>query len=169
MYGEAQYSYTYYCAGDLGKWYPEAGWRDDDMELVEDTLDSGLGLMVYADSDCVFPYAGEVNMAETDQPIIEGLQPFGNIRPCDVSVQSIIPVDGDENELGDGAVTLQFLDMYGEAQYSYTYYCAGDLGKWYPEAGWRDDDMELVDEDFTGGNGFMVYSDCEGFLRFPEI
>jgi len=168
-FGVAQYGYSYYLGGELKK-KPDDGWYDEDEELIEGyEFNPGEGMMIFSgSSDCVFPYAGEVVMNETDVPFVPYLSAQGNIRPTSVDIQGIQPIDASENLIGGGSVTLQFLDQFGVAQYGYSYYLGGELKK-KPDDGWYDEDEELVEYEFGAGEGFLLYTDTEGFLRYPEL
>lgn len=167
-FGVGQYSYSYYLGGELKK-KPDDAWYDEDNEKVEGfEFDEAEGMMVFSGGEYVFPFSGEVNQAETDVPFAPYLSPHGNIRPCAVSIQSIQPIDAGESLIGGGAVQMQFLDQFGVGQYSYAYYLGGELKK-KPDDAWYDEDNELVEIDLAAGQGILLYAECEGFLRFPEL
>ena len=129
--------------------------------------------MTSAGTPCKFIYSGEVNMAETDIPFRKNLSPQGNIRPTSVDIQSIVPVDGnDENAeyIGEGEITIQFYSGLGVLQGAFSYYGAGEYGKKFPDAGWYDEDNdELADYTFAPGEGFLLMAGSAGYLRFPEL
>ena len=167
--GAFQKSYAYYGEGE---WDGEnvSGWFDEDEGvLAVYSFDAGEAFQVYGNSACRFVYSGEVNMAETDVPVREGLSFQANIRPCSTSIQNIVPVDDGGDYVGDGEVNIQFYSNTGKFLRSYAYYGAGE---WDGEnvAGWFDEDEgTLADYTFLAAEGFKVYTNTAANLRFPEM
>ena len=164
-----QSSYAYYGKDEYDDDMP-AGWYDEmEDELADYTFNSAEGFMVNSSEACNFQYSGEVNMAETDVPFRKNLSPQGNVRPSAVSIQSIIPVDGEGDYIGDGAVNIQFLSPLGIMQNSYAYYGEDEYDDDMP-AGWYDEmEDELAVYTFSAGEGFMISASQAGYLRFPEL
>ena len=167
--GVLQSSYAYYDTDEYDDGMP-AGWYDENEdELAVYSFDSAEGFMVYSTSTAEFQYSGEVNMAETDVPFRKNLSPQGNIRPTTVDIQTIIPVDGEENVIGNGAVNVQFLSDRGVLLASYAYYDDDEYDDGMT-AGWYDENEdELAVYSFAAGEGFMLYATQAGYLRFPEL
>jgi len=164
-------SYAYYGPGEYDKKHPEAGWYDEDEdELAEYTFASGEGFQVNAATACNFQYSGQVNMSEVDVPFRKNLSFQANVRPCTTDIQSIIPVDEEGEYIGDGDINIQFFSNLGKMITSYAYYGPGEYDKKHPEAGWYDEDEdELVEYTFAGGEGFKLNAAQAGYLRFPEL
>ena len=74
-------------------------------------------------------------MAETDVPFRQFLSAQGNIRPAAVDIQTILPVDDEDNYIGDGAVNIQFYSNLGAIQGQYAYYGKDEYDDDTP---WRD-------------------------------
>ena len=108
-------------------------------------------------------------MAETDVPFRKNLSVQANIRPSTVDLQDIIPVDGEGDYIGDGAVHIQFITALGVKQTAYGYYGDDEYDDGM-KAGWVDEDNdELIDLTLSAGEGFMVTASQAGYLRFPEM
>ncbi len=167
--GVMQNSYAYYGKNEYDDGTP-AGWYDEmEDELAVYTFSASEGFMIYSSDAFNFQYSGEVNMAETDVPFRKNLSPQGNIRPTTVNIQDIIPVDGEGEYIGDGAVNIQFLSPLGVMQNSYAYYGKDEYDDDMP-AGWYDEmEDELAVYTFAAGEGFMMYASQAGYLRFPEL
>ena len=167
--GRVQASYAYYAKDEYDDDMPAGWYNEDEDELAEYSFNSAEGFMVLSSEVCNFQYSGEVNMAETDVPFRKNLSPQGNIRPSSVDIQSIIPVDGEEEVIGEGAVNIQFLTPLGRVQASYAYYAKDEYDDDMP-AGWYDEDEdELAVYTFSAGEGFMLLAGQAGYLRFPEL
>lgn len=169
--GKLDFAYSYYGAKEYDKSHPDAGWYDEDEdELAEYTFASGEAFQVYGGSACNFQYSGEVVMAETDVPFRKLLSFQANVRPCETDIQSIIPVDGDGEYIGDGDITIQFFSDRGKLSTAYSYYGPKEYDKSHPDAGWYDEDEdELAEYTFAAGEGFKLYAGTAGYLRFPEL
>ncbi len=165
-FGVLQNSYTYFEEEGYDEGYV-AGWYDDDGELAVYTFAAAEAFQIYSGVAVNFIYSGEVNMAETDVPFRQYLSVQANIRPSAVNIQSIIPVD-DNEEVISGDVTVQFISSFGVLQNSYTYFEEDGYDEGYA-AGWYDDDGELVEYTLTAGEGFKLYAGTAGYLRFPEL
>ena len=164
--GVLQTSYTYFEEEGYDEGYA-AGWYDDDGELAVYTFAAGEAFQIYSGTAANFVYSGEVNMAETDVPFRKSLSVQGNIRPTSVDIQSVIPVDANE-EVISGEVSIQFISSLGVLQTMYTYFEADGYDEGYA-AGWYDDDGELAVYTFAAGEGFKIYAGVAGYLRFPEL
>ena len=162
-------SYAYYGKDEYDDDMP-AGWYDEmEDELAVYSFDSAEGFMVLSSEACNFQYSGEVNQAETDVPFRKDLSPQGNIRPTTVDIQDIIPVDGEGDYIGDGAINVQFLSPLGVKLQSYAYYGKDEYDDDMP-AGWYDEmEDELAVYTFGPGEGFMLLAGQAGYLRFPEL
>ena len=169
--GVLQAAYAYYGPKELNKKQTEAGWYDEDTEELADYIfSSGEGFQVQAGSAFYFQYSGEVNMAETDVPFRKNFSPQGNIRPTNVDIQDIIPVDGEGEYIGEGAVNIQFSSPLGLLEAAYAYYGPKELNKKQTVAGWYDEDTEeLAEYTFASGEGFRIQAGTAGYLRFPEM
>ena len=165
--GVLQTSYAFFGADEVDDGYA-AGWYDDNGELAIYTFDAGQAFQVYSSTAVNFVYSGEVNMAETDIPFRKNISVQGNIRPMPVDIQSIIPVDSDDEMIGGGEVTVQFVSALGVLQTSYAFFGADEVDDGYA-AGWYDDNGELVEYSFAAGQGFKLYASQTGYLRFPEL
>ena len=86
-----------------------------------------------------------------------------------LDIQQLIPVDGEGDYVGNGAVTIQFISPLGAAQSFYSYYGKDEYDDDTP-AGWYDEDEdELAVYTFAAGEGFKLYAGQAGYLRFPEL
>ena len=167
--GYLQTSYAYYGKDEYDDDMP-AGWYDEmEDELAVYSFNAAEGFMVMSSEVCNFQYSGEVNMAETDVPFGKNLSAQGNIRPSSINIQDLIPVDGDGEYIGDGAINIQFLSPLGYLQTSYAYYGKDEYDDDMP-AGWYDEmEDELADYTFGPAEGFVIMAGQAGFLRFPEL
>ena len=167
--GAVTAAYAYYGADEYDDGYV-AGWYDEGTdELATYSFAAGEGFQVYAGEACNFQYSGEVNLAQTDIPFCKNLSMQGNIRPTNVSIQALVPVDGEGNYIGDGDITIQFASALGAIQSAYAYYGADEYDDGCA-AGWYDEGTdELVDYTFGPGEGFKIYAGTAGYLRFPEM
>ena len=168
--GVLEYSYAYYGKDEYDDDCP-AGWYNEMTdELITDHVFAPCeGFQVSAGSACNFVYSGEVNMAETDVPFRKNLSMQGNIRPTATDIQSIIPVDGEGEYIGDGDINIQFASPLGLLQVAYAYYGKDEYDDDTP-AGWYDEmEDELAVYTFSAGEGFKVSAGKAGFLRFPEL
>ena len=167
--GAIQGQYAYYGKDEYDDDTP-AGWYDEEEdELAVYSFASGEGFDISTTEVCNFQYSGEVNMAETDVPFRQFLSAQGNIRPSSVDIQDIIPVDGEGDYIGDGAVNIQFYSNLGAGLAAYAYYGKDEYDDDTP-AGWYDEgEDELADYTFTAGEGFKIYATQSGYLRFPEL
>ena len=75
-----------------------------------------------------------------------------------LNVQNLIPVDGEGASVGDGDVTIQFINDRGKLINQYTYYLAKELGPAQTTPGWYDEDEEEADYSFASGEAFQVYA-----------
>ena len=73
-----------------------------------------------------------------------------------LDVQNLIPVDGEGAPVGDGDVTIQFINNTGKIINQYTYYLAKELGPMQTTPGWYDEDEEEADYAFNAGEAFQV-------------
>ena len=167
--GVRQLSYAYYGEDEYDDGFA-AGWYNEDTdELAVYSFSSAEGFMVMASKAFNFVYSGEVNQSETDVPFRKNLSPQGNIRPTTVDIQTIIPVDGEGEYIGDGAINIQFLSNLGVRQLSYAYYGKDEYDDDMP-AGWYNEDTdELAEYTFAAGEGFVMMAGKAGYLRFPEM
>ena len=168
--GVLEYSYAYYGEDEYDDDCP-AGWYNEmtDELITDHVFNPGEGFQVNAGNPCVFQYSGEVNMAETDIPFRKNISMQGNIRPTTTDIQTLIPVDGEGDYIGDGDVNIQFASALGILQFSYAYYGEDEYDDETP-AGWYDEMAdELADYTFTAGEGFKVNAAKVGYLRFPEL
>ena len=86
-----------------------------------------------------------------------------------LDIQKLIPVDGEGDYVGDGAVHIQFISALGVKQIAYGYYGDDEYDDGM-KAGWVDEDNdELIDLTLSAGEGFMVTASQAGYLRFPEM
>ena len=167
--GVLQKAYAYYGKDEYDDDMP-AGWYNEKTdELTGYVFNAAEGFMVSSGRACNFQYAGEVNMAETDVPFRKNLSPQGNIRPSSVNIQSIIPVNGEGEYIGNGAVRVQFLSPLGILETAYAYYGADEYDDDMP-AGWYNEKTDELAEYILGaGEGFMISAGQAGSLRFPEL
>ena len=85
-------------------------------------------------------------------------------------IQTIIPVDGEGEYIGDGDINIQFFTDRGKFTKSYAYYGVGELSEEQTVAGWYDEDSEeLAEYTFAAGEGFKLSAAQAGYLRFPEL
>ena len=86
-----------------------------------------------------------------------------------LDIQKLLPVDGEGNYVGDGAVNVQFLSPLGLMQSSFAYYGTNEYDDDMP-AGWYNEKTdELAEYTFAAGEGFMISASQAGYLRFPEL
>ena len=155
--------YAYYLADEMDE---AAGWYDGDGNYAEVTLNAGEAFQISAIQAVRFVYSGEVNLAETDVPFRRYLSVQANIRPASVDIQSILPVDAEDEVIGGGDVTIQFISNRGALVADYAYYLADEMDE---AAGWYDGDGNYADYTFAPGEGFKLSAMKAGYLRFPEM
>ena len=168
--GILDHAYAYYGEDEYDDDCP-AGWYNEKTdELITDhVFNPGEGFQVYASSVCVFKYSGEVNMAETDIPFGKNISMQGNIRPTTTDIQTLIPVNGEGEYIGDGEINIQFASALGILQTAYAYYGTDEYDDDMP-AGWYNEKTdELAEYTFAAGEGFKIYAGTAGYLRFPEL
>jgi hypothetical protein len=170
--GKAIGAFSYYGEDEYDDGF-KAGWYDEGTdELAEYEFAAGEGFQVYCGVACSFTFSGEVNMAETYIPCRKFLSAQGNIRPCDVDIQTIIPMDGtdeDASYIGDGEITIQFASEKGKVLVAYSYYGEDEYDDGF-KAGWYDEGTdELAEYTFAPAEGFKLYAGSACYLRFPEL
>ena len=75
-----------------------------------------------------------------------------------LDIQNLLPVDGDGEYVGDGAVNVQFISPLGYVQTAYAYYGKNEYDDDTP-AGWYNEKTdELAEYTFSSTEGFMVLS-----------
>ena len=87
---------------------------------------------------------------------------FDQIEATDgvLDIQKLVPVDGEGDFVGEGAVNIQFKSALGVLETAYAYYGPKELNKKQTVAGWYDEDTEeLADYEFASGEAFQVSSD----------
>ena len=83
-----------------------------------------------------------------------------------LDIQKLIPVDGEGDYIGNGAVTIQFISPLGAAQSFYSYYGKDEYDDDTP-AGWYDEDEdELAVYTFAAGEAFNVYSSDPSVFQY---
>ena len=168
--GAIQASYMYVLGEDIDEGYAD-GWYEEDMEtLVDKTFATGEAFNMYmAIEGASLQYAGQVNGEETLVPVRQYLSAQGNIRPAPVSIQSILPVAEEGEDVASGDFTIQIYGDTGAIQASYMYVLGEDIDEGYAD-GWYEEDMEtLVDKTFAAGEGFNIYAATSGYLKFPAL
>ena len=171
-YGALQGAYSYYGDDEYDDDCP-AGWYNEDTdERVVFTFDPAQGFDVFAGTACVFQYAGEVVTAQSYVPCRQFLSAQGNIRPVTIDIQTIIPVDGDDDTaeyIGDGEINVQFNNEYGALQGAFAYYGDDEYDDDCP-AGWYNEDTdERVTYSFEPGEGFTIFAGTACYLKFPAL
>ena len=155
------------------------GWLTTDEEtweqvVVDRIFDIGEGFLIYSTAqEGSMRYAGEVVKDQVLVPVRKNLSVQGNIRPCQVDIQTLIPVDGD-GEVLDYEFTIQETTDRGTVVKSYDYILAESSDDGEME-GWLTTDEEtweqvVVERTFKPGEGFLIYSTAaEGYLSFPAL
>lgn len=171
-YGALEGAFSYYGEDEYDDDCP-AGWYNEETdERVTFTFDPGQGFDVFAGTACVFQYAGEVVTAQSYVPCRQFLSPQGNIRPVTVDIQTIIPVDGDDDTaayIGDGDITVQFNSEYGALEGAFSYYGDDEYDDDCP-AGWYNEETdERVTYSFEPGEGFTIFAGTACYLKFPAL
>ena len=167
--GRLTAAYSYYGEDEYDEDTPAGWYNEDEDELAVYSFASAEGFQVYATTAFYFNYSGEVNMSETDVPFRKNLSMQGNIRPASVNIQTIIPVDGEGDYIGNGAVNIQFASDVGRLQAAYAYYGEDEYEDDTPAGWYNEDEDELAEYTFAAGEGFKVYASQAGYLRFPEL
>ena len=167
--GVMQGAFAYYGKDEYDDDTPAGWYNEDEDELAVYSFAAGEGFDVLASEACYFQYCGEVNMAETDVPFGQYSSPQGNIRPSPVNIQDIIPVDGEGDYIGDGAVNIQFYSNLGVMQGAFAYYGKDEYDDDTPAGWYNEDEDELAVYTFAAGEGFKILAGQAGYLRFPEL
>lgn len=169
-FGFLEENYTWWLGEDVDEGMAD-GWFDDDMEEPKTrALAFGEGFKISTSYDgATIQYAGEVNTAEVAIPIPLGLSALGNVRPLDLNLSTLVPVD-DNGDPVSGEITVQFYNAYGFLEENYTWWLGEDVDEGMAD-GWFDDDMEEPKSRvLTAGEGFSVSTSYSGaFLKFPAI
>lgn len=165
--GKFQQAFSYFGEDEVDEGSIE-GWYDDDGEYVTYSFEATEGFQVSSAVACRFVYSGEVNMAETDVPFRRGLSFQGNIRPSSVDIQTIIPIDSNEEKIFGGDVNIQFYSNVGKFQQAFAYFDEEEVDEGSIE-GWYNDDGEYAEYTFLAGEGFKLSTAQAGYLRFPEL
>jgi len=169
--GKLNGAYAYYGPNEYDSKHPDAGWyNEDEDELAEYEFASGEAFQVSAGAACNFQYSGQVVMAETDVPFRKNLSFQANVRPAETDIQTIIPVDGEGEYIGDGDINIQFFTALGKLNGAFAYYGPNEYDSKHPDAGWyNEDEDELAEYTFAAGEGFKLSAGSAGYLRFPEL
>ena len=136
---------------------PQDGWYNDDGEtLATKVFKRGEGFM-YNNSigaAASLQISGQVNKSEVLVEACESYSLIGNIRPCKISIQDMLPVAEEGLAIGGGVFDLQTLDDVGAMEQQFYYMTKADDGM--PKDGWYNDDGEtFATKEFEPAEGFM--------------
>ncbi len=163
-------NYTWWLGEDVDEGMAD-GWFDDDMEEPKSrALAFGEGFKISTTYEGgMLVYAGEVNLSEVAIPIPRGLSSVGNVRPTDLDLSDLVPVDENGDPLS-GEITVQVYNQYGFLSENYTWWFGEDVDEGMAD-GWFDDDMEEPKtRALDAGEGFCISTTYDGaFLKFPAI
>ena len=169
-FGRLVENYTWWKGADVDEGMDD-GWFDDDMEEPKSrALAFGEGFKISTTYEgATIQFAGEVNAAEVAIPIPVGLSSLGNVRPTDLNLSTLLPVDENGDSVS-GEITVQFYNEFGRLVENYTWWKGADVDEGMAD-GWFDDDMEEPKtRALVGGEGFCVSTTYDGaFLKFPAI
>jgi hypothetical protein len=163
-------NYTWWKGEDVDEGMDD-GWFDDDMEEPKTrALAFGEGFKIYTTYEGgKLMYAGEGKTAEVAIPIPVNLSSLGNVRPIDIDLSDLVPVDENGDPVS-GEITVQFYNEFGFLAENYTWWKGEDVDEGMDD-GWFDDDMEEPKtRALVAGEGFCVYTTYDGaFLKFPAV
>ena len=169
-YGKLIETYAWFKGEDIDEGF-EDGWYDDNQdEVKERALDLGEGFKVYTTyTGSGLAYAGEVDVGAIAVPIPKLLSCKGNVRPCDIMMSDLTPVDENDDPVS-GEISLQFFNEYGKLIETYAWFKGEDIDEGF-EDGWYDDNQdEVKDRKILSGEGFCIYTTYTGaFLKFKAI
>lgn len=149
----------------------EDGWYDDNQDETKNRpLDFGEGFKVvtsYEGSKLV--YSGEIDVGAVAVPIPKLLSCKGNIRPCEIKMSDLIPVDENDDPVS-GEINLQFFNDRGKLIETYCWFFGEDIDTGMKD-GWYDDNQdETKDRSIDAGEGFCIVTSYEGaYLKFSAI
>ena len=136
----------------------EDGWYNDDLELVDVTINPGQGFLIYTETDNLkVEVAGEVKIGDINYINALGFNAIGNASPIDVDIQDIIPQD----DPGDMTTNIQIVGADGNIPSTYVWLTEEASGF---EDGWYNDDLELVEATIVSGQGFLLYTETNGLV-----
>ena len=169
-YGKLTETYCWWFGEDIDTGFQD-GWYDDNQDEVKARpLDLGEGFKVtttYTGSKLT--YSGEVDIDAIAIPIPKLLSCKGNIRPCDIKMSDLTPVD-ENDEPVSGEINLQFFNEYGKLVETYCWWYGEDIDTGFAD-GWYDDNQdEVKDRTILAGEGFCITTTYTGaFLKFKAI
>ncbi len=136
----------------------KSGWVDENFELVDETLDNGLSVLVDSTDDLSVTISGEVSTNTTEVVAVAGFNFVGNSTPVAINIQDIqIDVADDD---ATGADNIQILDDGGAATAQYFWMPKDATGA--AKTGWVDENFELVDVELDPGQGVLLDATEDG-------
>ena len=136
----------------------QSGWVDDNDQLVAETLDAGLSVLIDSTDDLTVTISGEVSTNDTEVVSIAGFNFVGNSTPVTINIQDI-QLDLDDAD-ATGVDNIQILDDGGATIAQYYWLPADWFGG--AQSGWVDDNDELADVDLAPGQGVLIDATSDG-------
>ncbi len=153
-------------AKDGTGWYDLAD-EDYGVSKSDYVFKPGEGFMfesTYGDeSGAGYTLSGAVATGVTKIPVNYAYSLIGNIRPCELSIQDMIPYAPKDETLEDYTFTIQILDAGGGMTKQFGYLLGEADGGWGDAkdgTGWYD----LADEDYGASKSDYVFKAGEGFM-----
>ena len=149
-------------------WFPgdwmgtdKDGWFDENSELANVTLDSGMSVLINCDTDgTVVKIFGEVGTADYETTAVAGFNFVGNTTPVTINIQDI-QLDFGNGE-AQGGDNLQLLDNGGATVTTYNWFPGDWMGT--STDGWYDENSELADVELAPGQGVLINADTDGTI-----
>ncbi len=152
-------------------WYNLAVGTDKKSDYV---FKPGEGFMFESqyddESGAGYTMAGQVTKGETKIPVNNAYTLIGNIRPCNLSIQDMIPYAPNGEEISDYMFTLQTFDS-GAGMVDQFIYMTAEGGEvedgtgWYNLAVGTDKKSDYI---FKPGEGFMFESQYGDIADYEE-
>ena len=142
-------------------WFPadwfggeKSGWIDGETsDLVDLTLDNGLGILVDSADETTVTISGEVPTANAEIVAVQGFNWVGNSTPKAIDIQDIQIDVADENATGGDSI--QILDDGGATIATYFWFPADWFGG--EKSGWIDGDTsDLAEVTLEPGQGVLL-------------
>ena len=169
--GGADEQFLYLFEDDVGEELGDGWYNGDGETLATKVFEVGEGFVFNSSVEgAKLTFAGQVVTKAVDVGIATGFSDLGNMRPSQVSIQSIVPVDADGATVGGGAFQLQTIKPSGGADEQFLYLFEDDVGEELGDGWYNGDGETLATKVFEPGEGFVFNSSVVGGkLKFAAL
>ncbi len=163
--------FLYLFEDDVGEGLGDGWYNGDGETLATKTFAPGEGFVFNSSVDgATLTFTGEVLAKAVDVTIVQGFSALGNLRPTQVSIQSIIPVNAEGNTVGGGVFQLQTKAPSGGLDEQFLYLFEDDVGEDLGDGWYNGDGETLATKVFEPGDGFVFNSSIAGGkLKFAAL